>query len=54
MNIVIELTEEEIKVIRQGLMELPIKVALNTLSSLNEKIIQSQRNNMPVMAKRGE
>lgn len=51
MKFVIELTQEEINVIRQGLMELPIKVALGTLSSLDEKILKSQK---PVMAERSE
>lgn len=46
----IELSEEEIRIIRLGLMELPIKIALNTLSSLDDKIIKAQRQNV-TMAK---
>ena len=40
---ILDLSEEELKVIRQGLFELPIKVALNTLSSLDEKIVNAQK-----------
>lgn len=43
---ILDLSEEELKVIRQGLFELPIKVALNTLSSLDEKIVNAQKQNI--------
>ncbi|MCQ2590334.1 MAG: hypothetical protein MJ179_07915 [Treponema sp.] len=43
---ILDLSEEELKIIRQGLFELPIKTALNTLSSLDEKIVNAQQQNI--------
>lgn len=38
----LDFSDEELKVIRQGLLELPIKVALDTLSKFDEKIISEK------------
>lgn len=35
----LDFTDEELKIIRLGLMELPIKTALDTLARFDEKII---------------
>lgn len=46
----LDLSEEDLKIIRQGLMELPIKVALDTLVRLDDRIVKEKNRNI-AMAK---
>lgn len=46
----LDLSEEDLKIIRQGLMGLPIKVALDTLVRLDDPIVKEKKRNI-AMAK---